>query len=197
MARRITTPRSTHPHAEELDVDLTVVVVVDGWVVDVVDWCDRVVVVAGALVVVVLGGAVVVVGGAVVVVEGREEEVVVVSCAPAPTAASPSRSGIEVTRIRTTARLEGPVFMTTAYDSRPIVTGTDVRRLSAEVFSGHKGLRDYSFGLGGPKLQPCDDALKDLAVLRVPRNHLYCDVSDAGFRATPAHRGVHRPRGVD
>ena len=36
MARRMTTPRSTHPQADELDVDLAVVVVVVGWVVDVV-----------------------------------------------------------------------------------------------------------------------------------------------------------------
>jgi hypothetical protein len=36
MARRITTPSNTHPHGEVRDDDLAVVVVVVGWVVDVV-----------------------------------------------------------------------------------------------------------------------------------------------------------------
>jgi hypothetical protein len=36
MARRTTTPRSTHPHGDVLDDDLAVVVVVVGCVVDVV-----------------------------------------------------------------------------------------------------------------------------------------------------------------
>jgi hypothetical protein len=36
IARRITTPRSTHAQGEVLDDDLAVVVVVVGWVVDVV-----------------------------------------------------------------------------------------------------------------------------------------------------------------
>jgi hypothetical protein len=36
IARRITTPRSTHPQGDVLDDDLAVVVVVVGWVVVVV-----------------------------------------------------------------------------------------------------------------------------------------------------------------
>jgi hypothetical protein len=36
MASRIATPSSTQPHGDELDVELAVVVVVVGWVVDVV-----------------------------------------------------------------------------------------------------------------------------------------------------------------
>jgi hypothetical protein len=36
MARRMTTPRSTQPHGEVLDDDLADVVVVVGWLVDVV-----------------------------------------------------------------------------------------------------------------------------------------------------------------
>jgi len=36
MARRITTPRSTQPHGDVLEDDFAVVVVVVGWVVDVV-----------------------------------------------------------------------------------------------------------------------------------------------------------------
>lgn len=97
MAKRITTPSSTHPHGDELDDALAVVVVVVGCVVDVVDACDCVVVVTGALVVVVAGTVVVVVGGAVDVVVGATDVVVVVVWAPAPVAASPTKRGTEAT----------------------------------------------------------------------------------------------------
>jgi hypothetical protein len=116
MARRITTPRRTQPQGEELDVAVAaVVVVVVGCVVDVVVSCDRVVVVTGALVVVVVGTAVVVVvGGVVLVVVVGGAVVVVVSCAPAPVAAKPIRSGAEATRISSATPLDPPAFMTTA-----------------------------------------------------------------------------------
>jgi hypothetical protein len=88
MARRIKTPRSTHPQGVVLDDDLAVVVVVVGWVVDVVvRW---VVVVAGALVVVVGAAVVVVVAGGAVVVVGGGVVVVVVGWAPAPLVKRPS-----------------------------------------------------------------------------------------------------------
>jgi hypothetical protein len=96
----MTTPSSTQPHTDELDVDFAVVVVVVGWVVVVVVACGCVVVVVDALVVVVGGTVVVVVVvvGAVVVVAGGAV-VVVVSCAAAPVAMRPSTSGVETTRV--------------------------------------------------------------------------------------------------
>jgi hypothetical protein len=104
MARRTTTPRSTHPHGDVLDDDFAVVVVVVGWVVDVV--VRRVVVVVGGAVVVVVGGAVVVVvvGGAVVVVLGGAV-VVVGGCAPVLVAKSPTWSATEAKKARTSKPL--------------------------------------------------------------------------------------------
>jgi hypothetical protein len=96
----MTTPRSTQPQTDELDVDFAVVVVVVGWVVVVVVACGCVVVVVvDALVVVVGGTVVVVVVGAVVVVAGGAV-VVVVSCAAAPVARMPRTSGVATTRVR-------------------------------------------------------------------------------------------------
>jgi hypothetical protein len=95
----MTTPRSTQPQTDELDVDFAVVVVVVGCVVVVVGR-GCVVVVVDALVVVV-GGAVVVVvvGAAVVVVVAGGAVVDVVSCAAAPVARRPSTSGVDTTRV--------------------------------------------------------------------------------------------------
>jgi hypothetical protein len=88
----MTTASSTQP-ATELEDEVVWVVVVTGWVVDVVVAWGCVVVVGASVVdvvVAVVGGTVVVVGGAVVVVAGN---VVVVGCAAAPPADIPRAKG--------------------------------------------------------------------------------------------------------
>jgi hypothetical protein len=134
----MTTPRSTQPQTDELDVDFAVVVVVVRCVVEVVVGCGCVVVVVDALVVVVGGVVVVVVvGGVVVVVVTGGAVVVVAGCAAAPVARRPSASGVETTRVSSFTAM-GPRGGTAISLGRSTAPG--VERRPASLRPGGAGL---------------------------------------------------------
>jgi hypothetical protein len=167
----MTTARSTQPQAE-LEEEVAWVVVVTGWVVDVVvvAW-EWVVVVVGARVVVVVDA---VVGGTVVVVGGADVVVVVpvfpvFPCAAAPPADTPRANGTAANTANSPANfLVRRNMVAQPRDRAPTTRGPCASHVGTGVEAFFLvGPLCYRSGLVRRRFAPCDHALRGKAVRRV------------------------------